>query len=519
MEAGELIFTDVEVDAFTGDVGIVCAVPVYINGRIAAVVGSDLFLTSMQEAIQSSEENGGFLFVVNSKGHVVFSPKNEGTFSVIVGSSASDLRHSENSELATLLRDSQRGTTGLREVTVDGEEYYMVGSPIGSLGWTLVSVFSKEMAAKPGVMMEQKYNEIQSEATETYNKDLDTTRRNTFLIILAAFALLLAAGIILGKRIVRPLNLITENIQNLKEGNLEFKMQKEFETGDEIEVLADSFANISHKTVMYMDEIRNVTAEKERVATELQMANQIQESMLPSIFPAFPERDEFDIFARMDPAKEVGGDFYDFFLIDDDHLCMVIADVSGKGVPAALFMMASKIIIQSVAMLGYSPAVILKRTNESICANNKMDMFVTVWLGILEISTGKLTASNAGHEYPYIKKDGRFELYKDKHGFVIGGMDGEEYSEYSLQMNPGDMLFTYTDGVVEANTNRKELFGTERLTDVLNSRSNPSCEELVEDVKAAVNTFVDNAPQFDDCTMLAFRYNGPSEAYLKKTDR
>ena len=193
-----------------------------------------------------------------------------------------------------------------------------------------------------------------------------------------------------------------------------------------------------------------VTAEKERIGTELALATRIQADMLPNIFPAFPDRTDFDIYATMDPAKEVGGDFYDFFLIDDDHLCMVMADVSGKGVPAALFMMASKIILRNNAMMGKSPAKILGPTN-AICSNNQEEMFVTVWLGILEISTGKLTAANAGHEYPVMKRpDGRFELLKDKHGFVVGGMEGVKYKDYELQLEPGAKLFLYTDGVPEA---------------------------------------------------------------------
>ena len=213
-----------------------------------------------------------------------------------------------------------------------------------------------------------------------------------------------------------------------------------------------------------MGEVRRVTAEKERIGTELHMANQIQESMLPSIFPAFPERSEFDIYALMDPAREVGGDFYDFFLIDKDHLCMVIADVSGKGIPAALFMMVSKIIIQSCAMLGRDAGEILTKTNEALCSNNRMEMFVTVWIGILEISTGKLTAANAGHEYPAIKTGNKFELLKDKHGLVIGAMPGIVYKEYEVDLKPGDKLFLYTDGVAEATRGGEELFGTMRLS-------------------------------------------------------
>ena len=233
--------------------------------------------------------------------------------------------------------------------------------------------------------------------------------------------------------------------------------------------------------------------------------------MLPSIFPPFPNRSEFDIYAVMKPAKEVGGDFYDFFLIDDDHLGLVMADVSGKGVPAALFMMASKIILQSCAMLGQSPAEILTKTNEAICSNNDEDMFVTAWVGVLELSTGRLVAANAGHEYPAVmNSEGRFELLKDKHGFVMGGFSGQIYHEYELQMQPGMKLFLYTDGVPEANgsENSSEMFGTDRMISTLNADADASPEQILNDVRSAVENFVGDAMQFDDLTMLCLEYKG-----------
>ena len=188
---------------------------------------------------------------------------------------------------------------------------------------------------------------------------------------------------------------------------------------------------------------------------------------------------------------------------------MVMADVSGKGVPAALFMMASKIILQSTAMLGKSAAEILTRTNEAICSNNRMEMFVTVWLGILEISTGKLTCSNAGHEYPTVRKAGdRFALYKDKHGFVIGGLNGVRYREYTLQLNPGDKLFLYTDGVAEATNANNELFGTERMIEALNIDPDASPKDMLANVRRAVDAFVGDAEQFDDLTMMCVEYRG-----------
>ena len=250
-----------------------------------------------------------------------------------------------------------------------------------------------------------------------------------------------------------------------------------------------------------------------RIESELNLATKIQAAMLPNIYPAFPDRPEFDIYASMNPAKEVGGDFYDYFLVDDDHLCMVMADVSGKGVPAALFMMASKIILANHAKMGKTPAQILTDTNAAICSNNREEMFVTVWLGILEISTGKLTAANAGHEYPVIKNaDGKFELYKDKHGFVIGGMEGIRYKEYEIQMEPGSKLFLYTDGVPEATDAHEELFGTERMLAALNSDAEVSPEHILKRVRASVDNFVKDAEQFDDLTMLCLEYKESTTA-------
>ncbi|MBQ9065195.1 MAG: serine/threonine-protein phosphatase [Blautia sp.] len=205
----------------------------------------------------------------------------------------------------------------------------------------------------------------------------------------------------------------------------------------------------------------------------------------------------------MNPAREVGGDFYDFFLIDDDHLGMVVADVSGKGIPAALFMMMSKILINNFAMMGGDPASVLEQTNTAICQNNEEDMFVTAWFGILQISTGIITAANAGHEYPIIKNPGKgFEVYKDKHGFVLGGMEDMTYKNYEFRLEKGGMLFLYTDGVPEATNVYDELFGTERLLTALNSCNADGPVKLLTHVRSSVNEFVGDADQFDDLTMM-----------------
>ena len=249
--------------------------------------------------------------------------------------------------------------------------------------------------------------------------------------------------------------------------------------------------------------------ERERVQSELHMANQIQSAMLSHDFSPMPGRDEFVLCASMDPARQVGGDFYDFFPIDDDHLCLLIADVSGKGIPAALYMANSKAILQRFTATGHTAEEILEKANEELCSGNDMEMFVTVWLGILEISTGKLEAANAGHEYPAIRrKGGKFELLKDKHGMVLGGMEGMKYRGYELQLNPGDSIFVYTDGVPEASDADYNMFGTDRMLEALNSEPDAAPEKLLGNVRAAVDGFVGDAEPFDDLTMLCLEYKG-----------
>lgn len=315
------------------------------------------------------------------------------------------------------------------------------------------------------------------------------------------------------KSVVEPINSIAEAavgyIEDKQNGHTSTDRfsKLDINTHDELENLSRTMAEMEKNLSAHEENIMKISAEKERIGTELHMATQIQQSMLPNIFPPYPDRDEFDIYATMDPAKEVGGDFFDFFLIDKDHLCMIMADVSGKGVPAALFMMASKIVLQSHAMMGKSPSEILNETNRAICSNNKMDMFVTVWLGIFEISTGKLIASNAGHEYPVLKKsDGDFEIVRDTHGLVLGGMEGVKYKEYELMLEPGEKLFLYTDGVTEAADSSSEMFGIERMIEALNAVSDESPEQILKNVRAAVDGFVKGAEQFDDITMLCFEY-------------
>ena len=333
-----------------------------------------------------------------------------------------------------------------------------------------------------------------------------------FLIALAVYQLWL-------RRFMRQFDSLLNGIVRMGQGDLEStsfvptsidefrKMQREINrTSLALRQQMETIRQMERERM----ELENKRREQELIVRELSTARQIQESMLPHIFPPFPDRREIELFASMDPARDVGGDFYDFFFLDEDHLCLVIADVSGKGIPGAMFMMFAKRIIEDSARQVHDPAEILSKTNETLCDNNQAEMFVTVWLGILEISTGKLTAANAGHEFPMLRRSrGPFELYRDRHCFVIGGMKEARYRAYSLQISPGDRLFVYTDGVPEATAANGEMFGTERTLAALNACADGSPEAILKAVRRAVDAFVGDAEQFDDLTMMCLEYRGP----------
>lgn len=327
------------------------------------------------------------------------------------------------------------------------------------------------------------------------------------IIVAVTILLIVLLNIIVNKILVKPIDIITKETKTFIETDRISDSLLFINTNDEIEVLAKAVNQMEISIVEYVRNITAITAEKERIGAELNVATNIQASMLPSIFPAFPERPEFDIYATMTPAKEVGGDFYDFFLIDDNHLAMVMADVSGKGVPAALFMVIAKTLLKNAAQSGLSTKEILEKVNNQLCENNEAGMFVTVWMGIMDIQSGKVICANAGHEYPAIKRaNGEFELLKDRHGFVLAGMEGARYREYEIQLEENDILYVYTDGVAEATDANDVLFGTERMIESLNANNETNPEKILIDMKKDIDIFVGEAPQFDDITMLCIKY-------------
>ena len=336
------------------------------------------------------------------------------------------------------------------------------------------------------------------------------------ILLLIVLALLLGTGegIFLYRILLKPIRLITdETIRFAVNGALpEKKLEDEIRNQDEIGILAGSVDRMEEQIIDYVEEQTRKSAEEERVRTELGMARSIQASQLPAAAGSQNEKKEFDIAASMSPAREVGGDFYDFFMIDEDHIALVIADVSGKGIPAALFMMLSKMLIKMSLQDGLSPADTLYKVNEKLLADNSADMFVTVWIAVLDLSSGRGTAANAGHEHPVLRKaGGRYELHVYRHSPVLGVIEGMRFTEHEFVMDPGDSLLVYTDGVTETSTKENELFGTGRLVKVLNEEPDASPEKILRNVHEGLQSFAAGAEQFDDITMLAFRFNGKTQ--------
>ena len=338
---------------------------------------------------------------------------------------------------------------------------------------------------------------------ETLNHYLLMTVLVTVLIVIIFMGMFL---LIIQHTVTHPIHELKKGAEILSGGDLNHRLN--ISTGDEIEGLSKAFNIMAIDLDEYMTNLTRVTAEKERIGAELDVATHIQASMLPNIFPAFPERQEFDIYAAMDPAKEVGGDFYDFFMVDDRHIAIVVADVSGKGVPAALFMVIGKTLIKDHTQLNRSLSDVFTEVNNLLCESNSEGLFITAFEGVLNLETGEFNYVNAGHEMPFIyrREKGQYEAYKMKPGFVLAGMEDMKFRGGSITLNVGDKIFQYTDGVTEATDKDNGLYGMERLERILNTCQTDSPKETLDKVRRDIDTFVGDAPQFDDLTMLCLEY-------------
>ena len=367
--------------------------------------------------------------------------------------------------------------------------------------------------------LEDQYEVFRIRSIDVFHREMFHARNILILMLLMIVAVGMASAYSLTKQIIDPLNTITRRIASMEVRNSQFMMEDIYKTGDEIEVLAESFAKQSTRTMLYIDQIKLATAEKERIRAELDTARRIQASQLPVNFDSFCSQQEISLYASMRPAREVGGDFYDYFMADNDHVCLVMADVSGKGVPAALLMMTAKVLIKTHLLGGESPSQALTSVNNQLCETNDTDFFVTVWLASIQLSTGKVVEVNAGHEHPMIRRaGGQYELVRYRHSLPLGTMSGAVFREREFQLFSGDSLFVYTDGVPEAGNPDGVFFGTERALETLNEAPDASPRDTLVTMLERIDRFAGDAEQFDDITMLCFRYLGkPDSSFSNET--
>lgn len=482
MANGKQFISDTYVDTFNRGLMVTISVPYSVDGKIRGVIGADINIENINRDILDIKANGvssAMLFSSDGAPISATGLTEKSTAASLLGSNADEV-----------LKSIKTDANGITRSVINGKDAYIIHSTVKTTGWRLAVILSVDEVIAPA-------------------QQSNSTILIINILLIAINAIIIVVMLIAVNRLCNglasPIIGLTKEVQLIGNGNLEYSSC--IHTGDEIETLSNSFEKMTVSLKKYIANLTSVTAEKERIGAELDVATHIQKSMLPCIFPAFPDIKTFDIYATMDPAKEVGGDFYDFFMVDESHLAIVMADVSGKGIPAALFMVIGKTLIKDHTQPGTDLSEVFTTVNNMLCESNSEGLFITAFEGVLDLCTGEFNYVNAGHEVPYIcKKDEDYKAYKIRPGFVLAGMENMKYKSGSITLEPGDKIFQYTDGVTEATNANNELYGSERLNSILNLNREKSPIDLLPAVKADIDKFVDKAPQFDDITMLCLEY-------------
>ncbi len=500
-ENNSLVWTDVFDDAMGRGLAITCAQPFYdARGNIKGVVGIGSLLTTLNEIIiEAKIGETGYALVLNEKGDMIISPTVQRVEGKIV---RENFLTSDNASLKAVAQKMVDRQSGVERFVYNGKEVLLAYQPLQNLPWSIAAVMEVNEAIAPALQSKTNIITLASKAVEKVDRDILTVIILFVVVSIASVLLVVFFSLVLSRRITNPLADLTERVAKVSAGD--FDLAVDVKTGDEIEELANSFNNMTVELKKYMANLAAETAARERISSELEVAAQIQNDMVPNIFPAFPDRPEFDIYAEMHTAKEVGGDFYDFFLIDENHLAFVMADVSGKGIPAALFMMIAKTIIKNNLLAGLPVDEALYRSNNSLCENNESNMFVTAFIAVLDIPNGLVSYANAGHNPPLLQRAGQdYEWLPVKRALVLAGMEDTSFFAQEIQLNKGDRLFCYTDGVTEAMNEAQELYSDQRLLAVLNTMKHlPGNIDLLAGIKKDVEAFAGEAEQADDITML-----------------
>ncbi len=486
------VWTEPYFDEFGGEVIMsTYSVPFYqtVDGkrRFMGIITADVSLDWLRALVDSIRiGKTGFGFLISCKGTLVTHPDSK----LIMNSTLFDLaRRHNNARLKHIAQQMVEGKSGFApfDSPTTGHACWLAYQPLPSCAWSL------------GVLFPQK--ELMA----------DVRRLNYIVtaLIIVAFAHLLAVVVLIARSLTRPLRTLAETTTEIARGNLDFTLPP-VRSHDEVGRLAESFGTMRDSLKRYIEDLRTTTAAKERIEGELRVAHDIQMSILPKIFPPFPEHPEVNLFATLEPAREVGGDLYDFFFLDRDHLCFVIGDVSGKGVPASLFMAMTKTLIKTTAKNTQDPATILDSVNRDLARDNEASMFVTLFCGVLDLRNGALQYCNGGHNPPFVlRRTGAVEPMDTINGMVVGASDQAQYSQSQLALQPGDTLYLYTDGLTEAMNDHEQMFTDRRLYDMLTACPHDSVKALVTQTLAEVKAFAHDVAQSDDITILALRYDGP----------
>ena len=477
----------------------------YIDRELAAAGYSAADLRKSVEKV-AAEENGS-CFVLDKNGNVIFSSEDKGVLAASTKIS-NELRDSEPS-IAEAIRRMTEGQSGVMSVTLKEKVYYLAFAPLKSVSWSFGVVIEDAEVQMPVQRAVGKVREEMDSLGDILRQTAAECADEAGMALVPVLLLVFYASGYMAARLVRPIRRLSAGVREIAGGNFDKKL--EIRTGDEIEHLADSFNTMTEELKKYMQNLARAAAEREHARTELEVAAQIQSDMLPSDFPAFPERKEFDLFALMHPAKDVGGDFYDFYLLDENHLVITIADVSGKGIPAALFMGMSQIVLKDCVRMAKEQgnlAAALENANRRLCENNDAAMFVTVFLGMLELSSGHFVYADGGHCPPLLGHEGSYEFLAMKKGVMLGLVEGP-YEQQSIDLAPGDTLFLYTDGVSEAMDEQERPFTEPRIQEVLNDLPpEQGVEDMLSAVRETLKAHAGIAEQSDDITMLGLRYAG-----------
>lgn len=515
-ERGELTWTSVYADFRGRGPAISCGVPFFDRGnrQLMGVAVSTVLLSDFSHLLHSANlGRTGYIFILDQAGLKLFS---YGSVNVRAGADGliygENFLESENSRIRSLGMSMTLGASGMMELDLDNHPVYAAYAPISVLGWSLGVAIPVHEINIPALNINEQIQALTNETILQMNQNIVLMIGFTAFILLAAMLAAVYLSVRFAVSVSKPILTLNKGVQEVSSGNLNREVR--IKTGDELEQLASSFNIMTEKLREHIKQIALTTSEQERITAELNVARQIQSSMLPSDFPPFPGKiNKFDLYAEVFPAKEVAGDFYDFFFIDEDHFALTVADVSGKGVPAALYMALTITLIRTnLQTVEDSPAVyltkVLETVNQQLCSNNITNMFVTIWFGVLEISTGTLFYINAGHNPPLFRKEGgKFEYLVSQPDLVLAGMENTHYHYRRIRVEKGDTLFLYTDGITEAMNSDGTFYGKERLEDFLNTRPCKNLRSLFIALSTDIEIFAARKEQYDDITMLALRFS------------